>query len=66
MSTKKKTMSANFEEEREVARQEAIEWQADFSNHNYSWGELANWQEHFRELGEKYNLTEEFQENGII
>jgi len=54
-----------FDKNREAVRQEAIEWQADFNNHDYSWGELFEWQSHFRELGEKYDLIEEFEENGI-
>lgn len=46
-------------------RQEAIDWQYDFSNHNYSWGELYYWGAHFERLGKRYGLLKEFRENGI-
>ena len=51
---------------KEKARNEAIAWQIDFSNHNYSYGELAVFQEHFYKLGKRYGLLKEFRENGII
>lgn len=54
-----------YQKRKEQIRQEAIEWQLDFSNHNYSWGELAIWQEHFERLGRRYGLLREFHENAI-
>ena len=48
------------------AMDEAIEWQMGFDNHNYSYGELADFQEHFEKLARKYGLVKEFRENGII
>ena len=48
------------------ASQEAIEFQHWASEQNLSYGELLEYQEHFIELGRKFNLTEEFKENGII
>lgn len=48
------------------ARDGAIYWQELFSERDISFGELAEWQAIFSELGDKYNLTEEFEENGII
>lgn len=54
-----------YAERKEAARQEAIDWQLDFGNHNYSWGELADYQDHFRSLGKRYGLLKEFKENGI-
>jgi hypothetical protein len=30
-----------------------------------SWGELADWQEHFEKLGRRYGLLQEFRENSI-
>ena len=48
------------------AMDEAIMWQLDFNNHNYSYGELAYYQEHFERLARKYGLLKEFRENGII
>ena len=47
------------------AREEAIEWQLDFENHNYSWGECAYWANYFEEKGRRYGLLTEFRENGI-
>lgn len=46
-------------------REEAIQWQADFCNHNYSYGELAWWSDHFERLGKRYGLLREFKENAI-
>lgn len=51
---------------KERARQEAIEWQHDFNNHNYSYGELAYYGEYFTKLAKRYGLIQEFRENGII
>ena len=48
------------------AEDTAIEWQADFPNHNYSYGELLYFQEHFTRLAKRYGLTKVFRENGII
>ena len=46
-------------------REEAIDWQAEFGEHNYSWGELAYWQDYFETLGKRYGLLTEFRENAI-
>ena len=51
---------------KENARQKAIEWQLDFNNHNYSYGELAEFTEYFTRLAKRYGLMTEFRENGII
>ena len=48
------------------AENAAIEWQLDFNNHNYSYGELVYFQEHFTKLAKRYGLTKAFRENGII
>ena len=55
-----------YAENKDRARELAIEWQLDFDNHNYSWGELAYFQEYFERLGRRYGLIGEFKENGII
>jgi hypothetical protein len=44
----------------------AIEWQQWASEQDLSIGELIEWQVYFTELAERFNLTEEFKENGII
>lgn len=54
-----------YQEYKEKARQKAIEWQADFENHNYSYNELFYIEEYFHRLGKKYGLLKEFHENGI-
>jgi len=51
---------------KENARNKAIEWQCDFENHNYSWGELVYWQDYFTALGKRYGLLEKFRNEGII
>lgn len=55
-----------YQERKEIARQEAIDWQIDFGNHNYSWGEIAQFSNHFYKCGKRYGLLKEFRENGII
>jgi len=49
---------------REEARDQAIDWSN--SQESMSYQELFEWQDHFVKTGEKFNLTEEFEENGII
>jgi hypothetical protein len=56
----------NYEKRKDAARQEAIEWQAEFSEHDYSYGEIAEQQAYFEQLARKYGLVREFKENGII
>lgn len=51
---------------KENARQKAIDWQADYCNNNYSYGELIAFAEHFTRLAKWYGLMTEFRENGII
>lgn len=51
---------------KEKARQEAIQWQNDFNNHNYSWHELYMQQIRFTKLARQFGLRKEFKENGII
>ncbi len=52
---------------KEEARQYAIDWQKWVSETgDLSYMELINWQAEFIYLGNKFHLTEEFKENGII
>lgn len=51
---------------KEKARQEAINWQNDFDNHNYSYHELWMQQMRFEKLARQFGLRKEFRENGII
>lgn len=55
------------------ARQYAIDWQNWIGEQNTEenpqslyMSELLEWQAIFKTLGEKFDLTEEFKENGII
>ena len=56
----------SYQRAKRNARERAIEWQHDFDNHNYSYGELAYWGDYFYRLGQRYGLLTEFRENGII
>jgi len=57
----KKTVSNAAE-----ARDHAVEWQCWSSEQSLSYGELAEWQAHFKKLGKRFGLTTEFKENGIL
>lgn len=57
---------STYQKAKERARDKAIEWQLDFDNHNYSWGELAYYGNYFERLAKRYGLIKEFKENGII
>ena len=61
-----KNTKTTYASNKAVARQEAIDWQNDFDNHNYSYGELAEFGYHFEKLGRRYRLLREFRENGIL
>lgn len=56
----------SYAEHKEKVREEAIDWQHDFPNHNYYWSEMADFSAHFYKLGKRYGLLREFRENGII
>ena len=50
----------------EEARQYAIDWQQWHSGKSLSYEELINWALIFTELADRFDLTEELKENGII
>lgn len=54
-----------YQQRKAEIRDEAIQWQAEFSEHNYSWGELAVWGAYFEKMGRRYGLLTEFREHGI-
>ena len=60
-----KNTKPTYEIKKEMVRQKAIDWQNDFCNHNYSYGELAEFGYYFEKLGRRYGLLKEFRENGI-
>lgn len=51
---------------KEEARQMAIDWQGWQSKQSLSYSEVSQWQSYFETLAKKFNLVEEFKENGII
>jgi len=51
---------------KEEARQYAIDWQNWQSEQNLSYGELEEWNQFFVNLADKFDLVDEFKENGII
>lgn len=60
-----KTTKTIYETKKEMARQEAIDWQNDLFRDNRSYEDLAEAAEHFEKLGKRYGLLKEFRENGI-
>ena len=55
-----------YQQQKARAIEQAKQWQNEFSQHDYSWGKLAQAQEHFGKLAKRYGLVKEFKENGII
>ena len=51
---------------KEQARQYAIDYQKQASEKDLSYGELLRFQNKLLILAERFNLVEEFKENGII
>ena len=50
---------------KEKARDQAIETQTIISDNNFSYYELMVISEHFEKTGKKFDLLDEFKENGI-
>ena len=55
-----------YQKGKEKTRNAAIDWQSDFDNHNYSYGELAYFSDYFETKARRYGLVKEFREEGII
>ena len=55
-----------YQIQKEKARYEAVEWQHNFAEHNYSYYELYLRQRRFEKLARQFGLRKEFRENGII
>ena len=55
-----------YQEGKEKARQEAIDFQIYCDKADYCYGDLILEQQHFSELAKRYGLIKEFRENGII
>jgi hypothetical protein len=56
---------STYQDKKEAARDEAIEWQIYATENDMSYGELFWWQNHFEKLGRRYGLLREFRENAI-
>ena len=52
--------------DKDEARQHAIDWQSWQQYHQLSFAEIAYWQTYFEVIADKFGLTDEFKENGII
>lgn len=55
-----------YAEQKEKLRNFALDWQCNFAEQDYSWGELAYWCDYFETMGKRYGLLQEFHENGIL
>jgi len=51
---------------KQEVRAYAIEYQNWASDQNLSYEEISKWHVIFRELADRFNLRDEFEENGII
>ena len=54
-----------YQKRKECIRAEAIDWQREIEEANYSYGELLETTNYFEKAGRKYGLLTEFRENGI-
>lgn len=50
----------------EEAREQAIDWQQWQATQNLSYDEILEWQNYFYHIAKKYDLEDEFYENGVI
>lgn len=55
-----------YKEQKEKARELAVQWQYDFANNNYNWEEISEFTDFFTKLGKRYGLLKEFRENGVL
>lgn len=56
----------SYQQLKDAARQEAMDWQEWLSEHSASYEGLAIATALFERLGRRYGLTREFRENAII
>lgn len=55
-----------FPKTEDEARDQAVQWQDEFSSKSMSWGDVLDAGQHFEKTAKKFGLTKEFKENGII
>lgn len=56
----------NYQRGKNAAREQAIQWQADFSDRSIPWAAIAAEQRRLEQLARRYGLVREFRENAII
>ena len=61
-----KTVSIEELKTADDAREHAQEWQAWTANNKLTLGELIDWENYFEYIAKKFDLTEEFKENGVL
>ena len=55
-----------YQENKDIARQKAIDWQNEIAKKDVFCSELVEQAEYFQKIAKRYGLTKEFKENGII
>ena len=58
-------MIMTYSQQKERARQRAIDWQCDIADDDLSYEDLIVVSELFRDLGKRFGLLKEFKRNGI-
>ena len=56
---------SKYEQKKNEIREQAIQWQDDFSRNNYSYFVVFQRQRYFEKMGRRYGLLKEFRENAI-
>lgn len=51
---------------KDEAQHIAVMWQSWVSDSSMSYGQLSDWQAYFQVLADRFDLADEFKENGII
>lgn len=59
-------MKKTYAEQKQNARQRAIDWQEWQAGQSLSQGEYADFENYFTRLGRRFGLLREFKENAII
>lgn len=55
-----------YQEKKADVREKAINFQQMFSEYDFSYSEIIEYQDYFQKQGKRYGLLKEFRENGII
>lgn len=60
------SIKSNYYIKKEELRDEAIEYQVEISENNYSLNEIIEIRNYLYDKGKRYGLIKEFKDNGII